>query len=128
MISPKLAVLMATMAVIGAGALPMASMALAQDQESVVEIERNNEISQSSEQAVPVCTNEAEVSVSDDDEVDIGGDNRLRTFQVADCQATQFQSVDQTAAIVDESVNTIEITKDIINTDCAFVNGQFVCR
>jgi hypothetical protein len=109
MISPKLAILMATMAVIGAGALPMAPLALAQDQEADVEIERNNEISQSIEQSQEACTNEADVSVSDDDEIDIGSENEVEVEQVNDCVVTQTQTATNTAAIVDESTNDIDI-------------------
>ena len=64
---------MATMAMvgIGAGALPMA----AAQQESDVEVERNNEIDQEIKQKQEACTNEADVNTSDDDGVDIVGDN-----------------------------------------------------
>jgi hypothetical protein len=121
MISPKLGVLMAAMAVIGAaGALPMAPMALAQDQESEVEIERNNEISQSIEQSQEACTNEAQVSVSDDDEFDIGGENEIEVFQGNFCIVEQSQSGTNTAVIVDESTNDIEASLAQICLRCVF--------
>jgi hypothetical protein len=128
MISPKWAILIATMSVIGAGALPMAPMALAQNQEAEAEIEQNNEISQSIERSQEACTNEAEVSVSDDDVIDIGGENEAEVEQGNFCIVEQNQNAQQDSAIVDESVNTFELTKDIINFDCAFINGQFVCQ
>ena len=129
MISPKWAVLMAAFALVGTITLP--TTALAQDDESQnaeVDIERNNEISQSIEQSQEACTNEAEVSVSDDDVIDIGGENEAEVEQGNFCIVEQNQNAQQGSAIVDESVNTFELTKDIINFDCAFINGQFVCQ
>jgi hypothetical protein len=136
MISPKLAILMATMAVIGAGAIPMAPMALAQDEDSQsVEIERNNEIEQSIKQEQEACTNEAEVSVSDDDVVDIGGENEAEVEQVNICDVTQSQSAANVGSIVDNSENTFDISQFLLdidvpdpNSDCAIRNGQFVCQ
>src|ERR687893_2391584 len=134
MISVKLTVLMATMAVIGAGALPMAPMAAATvigdpqetDQEAGVEIERNNEIEQSIEQSQEACTNEAEVSVSDDDVVDIGGENEAEVEQVNICDVTQSQSAANVGSIVDNSENTFDISQFLLdidvpdpNSDCA---------
>jgi len=117
MISPKLAILMATMAVIGAGAIPMAPMAAAtavigdpsEDQEAEVEIERNNEISQSIKQEQEACTNEAEVEINDDDGVDIFGDNEVEVGQANVCDVTQAQAAENAAAIEDSSENTFDI-------------------
>ena len=125
MISTKLTVLMATMAVIGAGALPMAPMAAATvigdpqetDQEAGVEIERNNEIEQSIEQSQEACTNEAEVSLSDEDGIDIDGDNSADVEQTNVCDVDQSQSATNTAAIVDESTNNLDISSIIILPD-----------
>lgn len=73
---------MAAMDVISAaGALPMAPMALAQDQEADTEIERNNEIRQCNEQEQEAYTNETEAEVSDD-EVDIAGENEAGQSKV----------------------------------------------
>jgi hypothetical protein len=108
MISPKLAVLMATMAMvgIGAGALPMA----AAQQESEVEVERNNEIDQSIKQKQEACTNEADVNVSDDDYIlDIAGDNEAEAEQFNLCAVTQTQAATNTAAVVDESDNDVDL-------------------
>ena len=111
--SPKLAILMATMAVIGAGAIPMAPMALAQDDDSQsVEIERNNEIEQEIEQEQEACTNEAEVSVSDDDGIDIGGENEVSVEQSNECDVTQSQNAANVGSIVDNSENTFDIIQN----------------
>jgi hypothetical protein len=111
-ISVKLEVLMTAMAVIGAaGALPMAPMALAQDQEADTEIERNNEIEQSIEQEQEACANEAEAEVSDDDEVDIGGENEAEVEQSNECTVEQSQTATNTGAIVDSSTNDFDMTK-----------------
>jgi hypothetical protein len=128
MISPKWAVLVAAFALVGAITVP--TTAFAQDdfsQNAEVDIERNNEIEQSIEQSQEACTNEAEVSVSDDDEIDIGGENEAEVEQSNDCEVTQSQTVTNTAVIVDESTNLLDIDVPHI-TDCAFINGQFVCQ
>jgi hypothetical protein len=108
MISPKLAVLMATMAMIGigTGALPMA----AAQQASEVDVERNNEIDQSIKQKQEACTNEAETSLSDDDFLlDISGDNEVEADQFNACAVTQTQTGTNTAAVVDESDNDVDL-------------------
>ena len=110
MISPKFAILMATMAVIGAGAIPMAPMALAQDDDSQsVEIERNNEIEQSIKQSQEACTNEAEVELSDDDFVDIAGENEASVEQENNCIVDQSQSAANVATIDDDSINVFDV-------------------
>src|ERR687895_1759211 len=110
MISPKLAILMATMAVVGAGAIPMAPMALAQDEDSQsVEIERNNEIEQSIKQSQEACTNEAEVELSDDDVIDIGGENEAEVEQENNCIVDQSQSAANVATIDDDSINAFDV-------------------
>ena len=116
MISAKLIALMATMAVIGAGAIPMAPMALAQDQEADVEIERNNEIEQEIDQEQEACTNEAVTQVADSDVVDIGGENSVDVEQSNDCDVTQTQSAANVGSIEDNSRNEFrhEIVKSII--------------
>ena len=94
---------MATMAMvgIGAGALPMA----AAQQESDVEVERNNEIDQEIKQKQEACTNKADVNVSDDDYIDIGGDNEAEVDQENDCLVTQTQGAANNAGITDFSTN-----------------------
>jgi hypothetical protein len=105
MISPKLAVLMATMALIGigAGALPMA----AAQQESDVEVDRSNNINQEIKQKQEACTNEADVNVSDDDLIDIGGDNEAEVEQENDCLVTQTQDAANVGDIDDFSDNDL---------------------
>jgi hypothetical protein len=108
MISPKLAVLMATMAMIGigTGALPMA----AAQQESAVDVERNNQIDQSIKQKQEACTNEAETSLSDDDFLlDISGDNEVDADQDNFCDVAQTQTGTNTAAIADNSFNDVDL-------------------
>ena len=115
MISPKLAILMATIAVVGAGAIPMAPMALAQDEDSQsVEIERNNEIEQEIKQKQEACTNEADVSVSDDDVIDIAGENEASVEQSNVCEVTQSQEATNTAVIVDESINVPTVCQSLV--------------
>ena len=110
MISPKLAILMATIAVVGAGAIPMAPMALAQDDDSQsVEIERNNEIEQSIKQSQEACTNEAEVELSDDDVIGIGGENEASVEQENECIVDQDQSAANVATIDDDSINVFDV-------------------
>jgi hypothetical protein len=117
MMSAKLAVLMAAMAVIGtaAGAIPMAPMALAQDQTAETEIERNNEIEQEIEQEQEACVNEAEAEVSDDDEVDIGGDNSATVEQSNECTVEQSQTAENAAAIDDSSTNEFSVEQILAN-------------
>jgi hypothetical protein len=135
MISPKLAVLVAAFALIGAITVP--TTALAQDdfsQNAEVDIERNNEIEQSSEQSQEACTNEAEVSVSDDDEIDIGGENEAEVEQSNECDITQTQTATNNAAIVDESENNFDVQGFLIGfCPAEFENcsrggvGQAIC-
>jgi predicted RNA methylase len=107
MISPKLAVLMATFAMIGigSGALPMA----AAQQAAEVEVERNNEIDQEIKQKQEACTNKADVNVSDDDLVDIGGDNEAEVEQENNCLVTQTQDAANVADIDDFSSNDFDV-------------------
>jgi hypothetical protein len=113
MISPKWAVLMAAFALVGVVSLP--TTAFAQDggddesQNAEVDIERNNEIEQSIEQSQEACTNEAEVETSDDDFVDIFGDNSVSVGQANVCEVEQNQSAENAAAIEDNSENTIDV-------------------
>ena len=110
MISPKLAVLMATFAMIGVGLTASTPLAVAQEQDAEVDIERNNSIKQSIKQEQEACTNKAEVSVSDDDGVQIGdNENEAEVEQENDCVVFQDQDATNTAAIVDSSTNSFDI-------------------
>jgi hypothetical protein len=127
MISPKLAILMATMAMIGVGLTGATPLAMAQQSSDGTDggsiiivpdvawiIERNNEIEQSIEQEQEACTNEADVSVSDDDDViGIGGENEVEVEQSNECEVTQSQSASNNAVIVDESTNIVEIDQQL---------------
>ena len=120
MISPKLAILMATMAVVGAGALPIAPMALADDprdgdDSQSVEIERNNEIEQSIDQEQEACTNEAEAEIDDGDLVDIVGDNEAEADQFNFCDVDQTQTGTNAGAIEDLSFNDFELESILAN-------------
>ena len=112
MISPKWALLVAAFALVGVVSLP--GTAFAQDDESQnaeVDIERNNEIEQSIKQEQEACTNEADVKLSDDDFVDIFGDNEAEAEQVNVCAVAQSQTAENNAAIEDNSVNTFDINQ-----------------
>jgi hypothetical protein len=108
MISPKLAVLMATFAMIGVGLTAATPMAAAQ-QVSEVEVERNNELDQNLQQKQEACTNEAEGEVSDDDVVDIVGDNEAEAEQFNLCAVEQTQDATNAAAIEDFSSNDFDL-------------------
>ena len=110
--SPKWAVLMAALALVGVS-LPGAAFAQVTANSSV-DIERNNEIDQDIEQSQEACTNEAVSQVADNDVVDIGGENSVDVEQSNDCDVTQSQSASSSAVIVDESENNIKGTDDII--------------
>ena len=101
MTSPKWALLIAAFALVGSGALPMA----AAQQAAEVDVERNNEINQEIKQKQEACTNEADVNVSDDDLVDIGGDNEAEVEQENDCLVTQTQNAANVGDIDDFSFN-----------------------
>jgi membrane protein involved in colicin uptake len=96
------------------GVIGLPTTAFAQDdesQEAEVEIERNNEISQSIEQKQEACTNEAEAEIDDDDFVDLFGENEIEQNQANVCDVTQSQAAQNNAAIVDESDNTFDINQ-----------------
>jgi hypothetical protein len=123
MISPKWAALMAAFTLVGAVSIPTTAFAqeeVDESQNAEVDIERNNQISQSIEQSQEACTNEAEVSVSDDDEEQEGGVNSASVSQGNKCIITQTQTATNNAAIVDNSVNTFTLRHEI--TQCFFTS------
>jgi hypothetical protein len=127
MISPKWAVLVAAFALVGLVSLPGTAFAyLLEDpgddesQNASVEIERNNEIEQSIEQEQEACVNEAEVSVSDDDFVDIFGENEAEVDQVNVCDVDQSQTAENNAAIVDDSENDFDIDQILARLNLGF--------
>jgi hypothetical protein len=105
MISPKLAVLMATFAMIGIGT----GHGDGSGQASDVVVERNNELGQEIDQDQEACTNEAKAKLSDDDLVDIGGDNEVEAEQSNDCIVAQTQAATNLGAIVDFSSNEVDL-------------------
>jgi hypothetical protein len=123
MISPKWAILVAAFAIVGVVSLPGNAFAQEGDDESQsasVEIERNNEIEQSIEQEQEACTNEAEVSLSDDDVVDIGGENEAEVDQSNFCFVEQSQEANNVAAIEDNSENTFDIEQFLARLNLRF--------
>jgi hypothetical protein len=97
MISPKIAMLTAMMAVstVGMTAVP----ALAQDFELEQVIERNNQIGQSIQQSNEACTNTL-VAIEDDE-----GDQSVKSEQSNKCLVFQGNEAEQEAEIEDESFN-----------------------
>ena len=97
MISPKIAMLTAMMAVstVGMTAVP----ALAQDFSLEQDIERNNEIEQSITQSNEACTNTL-VAIEDDE-----GDQSVDSDQRNKCVVFQSNEAEQEAEIDDESTN-----------------------
>jgi hypothetical protein len=123
MISPKWAILVLAFAVVGVVSLPGNAFAQEGDDESqnaAVDIERNNEIEQSIEQEQEACTNEAEVSLSDDDFFDIGGENEAEVEQENFCIVDQNQEATNNAAIVDESENNFDIDQILARLNLRF--------
>jgi hypothetical protein len=121
--SPKLAILVAAFALVGAITIP--TTAFAQDDESQnasVDIERNNEISQSIEQSQEACTNEAVAEISDNDEEQEGGVNSASVSQGNECVVTQSQSATNEATIVDDSENNFNIQGKIVGCPAQFEN------
>lgn len=110
MISPKIAMLTAMMAVsaVGMTAVP----ALAQDFTLDQDIDRNNQIAQSIEQSNEACTNTiaaiSSASASDNDDSD---DNTAESEVEVDadqsnkCEVYQSNDAEQEAEIEDESTN-----------------------
>ncbi len=131
MISPKLAVLMTTLALVGAVGSPLLASATLEDgrgnndPDNSVSVERNNSIKQHNEQEQYACTNEqdneAENEADDvgDDQVAIasGGD------QSNDCVVVQSASASNDAAIVDDSENEITAVLADLNLDDSVLAG-----
>jgi hypothetical protein len=123
MISPKWAILVLAFAVVGVVSLPGNAFAQEGDDESqnaAVEIERNNEIEQSIDQEQEACTNEAEVSLSDDDFFDIGGENEAEVEQENFCIVDQNQEATNNAAIIDDSENSFDIDQILARLNLNF--------
>ena len=106
---------MAAMTLVGIGTVVGSTLAYAVEGGSnngdtvATEIERNNELEQPIEQEQEACTNELKAQVSDDDLVDIGGDNSAEAEQENDCVVTQDQTAANTGAITDFSSNEFDL-------------------
>ena len=79
------------------------------------EIERNNELDQSIEQDQEACTNELKADVSDDDLIDIGGDNEAEADQTNICAVTQAQTGANVGTVTDNSNNEIGLESILAN-------------
>ena len=110
MISPKIAMLTAMMAVstVGITAVP----ALAQDFNLDQDIDRNNQIAQSISQSNEACTNTlVAISSANADDNDFSDDNTAESEVEVDseqsnkCYVEQSNDADQEAEIEDESTN-----------------------
>ncbi len=113
MMSPKLAVLMTTLALVGAVSPALASSYRRtthdghdEDPSNSVSVERNNEIEQSNDIEQYACTNDQ------DNEAENEGGDQIAVIgagdQSNDCVVVQAATASNTAAIVDNSTNDID--------------------
>ncbi len=124
MMSPKLAVLMTTLALVGAVSPVLASATNGDhedDPSNSVSVERNIEIKQSNDIEQYACTNEQdnEAENEDGDQVAVvgGGD------QSNDCVVVQNATASNDAAIVDTSTNDIAAILANVNVDDSILAG-----
>ena len=124
MMSPKLAVLMTTLALVGAVS-PVLASATSDDHEddpsNSVSVERNNEIEQSNDIEQYACTNEQ------DNEADNEGGDQIAVIgagdQSNDCTVVQGAEASNDAAIVDSSTNDIAAILANVNVDDSILAG-----
>ena len=124
MMSPKLAVLMTTLALVGAVSPALAAATSDRghdDPDNSVSVERNNEIEQSNDIAQYACTNEQdnEAENEDGDQVAVIGAGD----QDNDCVVVQGAEARNDAAIVDNSTNDIDAVLASINVDDSVLAG-----
>ena len=130
MMSPKLAVLMTTLALVGAVS---PTLALAtdghdwrdghdEDPGNSVSVERNNEIKQSNDIEQYACTNEQdnEAENEDGDQIAVIGAGD----QSNDCVVVQGASATNTAPIVDNSTNDIDAVLANLNLEDVIALGD----
>ena len=124
MMSPKLAVLMTTLALVGAVSPVLASATNGDhedDPDNSVSVERNNEIEQSNDIDQYACTNEQ------DNEAENEGGDQLAVIgagdQSNDCVVTQGAEARNDAAIVDASTNDIAAILANVNVDDSILAG-----
>ena len=125
MMSPKLAVLMTTLALVGAVSPALAAATSDSghdDPDNSVSVERNNEIEQSNEIEQYACTNEQENEAENEggDQVAVvsGGD------QDNDCVVVQGAEASNDAAIVDNSTNDIDAVLANLNLEDVIALGD----
>jgi hypothetical protein len=122
MMSPKLAVLMTTLALVGA-ASPMLAAATnghddhEDDPSNSVSVERNNVLKQSNDVEQNACTNEQDNEADNED----GGDDQVAAAiggdQSNDCVAVQAATATNDGAIIDASTNDLAAILANINVD-----------
>ena len=130
MMSPKLAVLMTTLALVGAVGSPLLAAATNggndddrgnDDPSNAVSVERNNSIKQSNDIAQYACTNDQ------DNEADNEGGDQIAVIgagdQSNDCTVTQGAEARNDAAIVDASTNDIAAVLANLNIDDSILAG-----
>ncbi len=105
---------MAAMTLVGIGTVVGSPLAYAVEGGSnngdtvATEIERNNELDQEIKQSQEACTNELNADVSDDDLIDIAGENEAEAEQENNCIVTQGQTAANVGDIDDFSFNEFE--------------------
>jgi hypothetical protein len=125
MMSPKLAVLMTTLALVGAVSPVLASATNGDhedDPSNSVSVERNNEIEQSNDIAQYACTNDQ------DNEAENEGGDQIAVIgagdQSNDCVVVQGASASNDAAIVDNSTNDIDAVLANLNLEDVIALGD----
>ena len=125
MMSPKLAVLMTTLALVGAVSPALAAATSDRgddDPSNSVSVERNNEIEQSNEIEQYACTNEQ------DNEAENEGGDQLAVIgagdQSNDCVVVQGAEARNDAAIVDNSTNDIDAILANLNLEDVIALGD----
>ena len=124
MMSPKLAVLMTTLALVGAVSPALAAATSDRgddDPSNSVSVERNNEIEQSNDIEQYACTNEQ------DNEADNEGGDQVAVVsggnQDNDCVVVQGAEARNEAAIVDASTNDIAAILANVDIDDSILAG-----
>ena len=124
MMSPKLAVLMTTLALVGAVSPALAAATSDRgddDPSNSVSVERNNSIKQSNDIEQYACTNE-----QDNEAENEGGDQVAVVSggnQDNDCVVVQGAEASNDAAIVDQSTNDIAAILANVNVDDSILAG-----
>ena len=125
--SPKLAVLMTTLALVGAVGSPLLASATLDDgnqddPSNSASVERNNHVYQSNDIAQYACTNEQDNEAENED-----GDDQVAVVdggnQSNDCVVVQGATANNTGAIVDSSTNNITAVLANLNVDDSILAG-----